>query len=62
MALHPVASQKGANLVDEHFEPVMEEDEMSLSDADVFSASEDEERMRVPRYYSVYFHFFYVFV
>ncbi|XP_057548925.1 uncharacterized protein LOC130827271 [Amaranthus tricolor] len=53
LALHPVASQKGANLVDEHFEPVMEEDEMSLSDADVFSASEDEERMRVPRLYEV---------
>ncbi|CAO2831618.1 unnamed protein product [Amaranthus hypochondriacus] len=52
LALHPVASQKGANLVDEHFEPVMEEDEMSLSDADVSSASEDE-RTRVPRLYEV---------
>lgn len=56
MALHPVAPQKQAALVDEHFEPVME-DEMSLSDDDAFSASEDEgslgRKSRAPRLHEV---------
>ncbi|KMT15164.1 hypothetical protein BVRB_3g062780 [Beta vulgaris subsp. vulgaris] len=57
LALHPIAPQKQSALVEEHFEPITE-DEMSPSDGDdATSASEDEGRLdrksRVPRLYEV---------
>uniref|UniRef100_A0A803LNN5 Nucleolar protein 10-like N-terminal domain-containing protein n=1 Tax=Chenopodium quinoa TaxID=63459 RepID=A0A803LNN5_CHEQI len=52
MALHPIAPQKQTALLDEHFEPIME-DEMSEGDA----SSDDEGRLdkksRTPRLYEV---------
>lgn len=45
LALHPVASTKQPSLVEEHFEPVLEEDSeqsLSNSDASVESDFEDE--------------------
>lgn len=44
LALHPVASTKQPSLVEEHFEPVLEDSDQSLSnsDASVVSESEDE--------------------
>lgn len=53
MALHPIAPQKQSALVEEHFEPITE-DEMGPSDGDdASSASEDEGRLdrksRAPR-------------
>lgn len=64
MALHPMATQKQSSLVEEHFEPVMEDVEnQSLSDSDVSAASEssDDElgkdkinkKSRAPRLYEV---------
>lgn len=64
IALHPMATQKQSSLVEEHFEPVMEDDEdQSLSDSDVSAASEssDDElgkdkinkKSRAPRLYEV---------
>ncbi|KAL2895876.1 Nucleolar protein 10 [Bienertia sinuspersici] len=56
LALHPIAPQKQTALLDEHFEPVLE-DEMSLSGDDASSASEDEGKVdrksRAPRLYEV---------
>uniref|UniRef100_A0A803M631 Nucleolar protein 10 n=1 Tax=Chenopodium quinoa TaxID=63459 RepID=A0A803M631_CHEQI len=52
MALHPIAPQKQTALLDEHFEPIME-DEMSEGDA----SSDDEGRLdkksQTPRLYEV---------
>ncbi|KAJ4845664.1 hypothetical protein Tsubulata_003551 [Turnera subulata] len=64
LALHPLASTKQSSLVEEHFEPVDDEDQ-SFSDSDVSAASlasEDEpdndtsrmkKKLRVPRLYEV---------
>ncbi|GMY19372.1 nucleolar protein 10 [Fagus crenata] len=58
LALHPVSSMKQPSLVDEHFEPVMEDEDQSLSDSDDSEASELSEggtkkKARVPRLYEV---------
>eukprot|EP00257_Ricinus_communis_P005506 XP_002519773.2 nucleolar protein 10 [Ricinus communis] len=45
VALHPMASQKQSSLVEEHFEPVIEDEDENSSDADASSqSSEDEPR------------------
>lgn len=43
LALHPVASTKQPSLVDEHFDPVMEDEDLSLSDSDASAASQSSE-------------------
>ncbi|KAJ7972134.1 Nucleolar protein 10 [Quillaja saponaria] len=65
LALHPMPSKnKPSMLVDEHFEPVKEDEDQSLSDSDALAssqASEDElvdgsnntKRARVPRLYEI---------
>ncbi|XP_024029334.1 nucleolar protein 10 isoform X2 [Morus notabilis] len=61
LALHPVASTKQPSLVEEHFEPVMEEEDHDLGDSDASStpeSSDDEKnngkkRSRVPRLHEV---------
>ncbi|KAJ4716803.1 Nucleolar protein 10-like [Melia azedarach] len=63
VALHPLPSQKQPSLVEEHFEPVMEDEDESMSDSDVSAAShssEDElnkdktkKKSRAPRLYEV---------
>uniref|UniRef100_A0A2N9HUK5 Uncharacterized protein n=1 Tax=Fagus sylvatica TaxID=28930 RepID=A0A2N9HUK5_FAGSY len=58
LALHPVSSMKQPSLVDEHFEPVMEDEDQSLSDSDDSEASQLSEggtkkKARVPRLYEV---------
>ncbi|KAI7984381.1 Nucleolar protein 10 [Camellia lanceoleosa] len=65
LALHPMASKKQPSLVEEHFEPVMEDDEQDLSDSDASPASSSSEddrtndkrksksKSRVPRLYEV---------
>ncbi|XP_023540093.1 nucleolar protein 10 [Cucurbita pepo subsp. pepo] len=62
LALHPVASTKQPSLVEEHFEPVLEEDSeqsLSNSDASVESDFEDEpsrdkhKKARAPKLYEV---------
>ncbi|XP_022971181.1 nucleolar protein 10 isoform X2 [Cucurbita maxima] len=61
LALHPVASTKQPSLVEEHFEPVLEDSEQSLSnsDASVESEFEDEpsrdkhKKARAPKLYEV---------
>ncbi|OMO65302.1 pre-rRNA-processing protein ESF1 [Corchorus olitorius] len=40
LALHPMAAKKQPSLVEEHFEPVMENEDQSASDSDVSEASE----------------------
>lgn len=56
LALHPMgSSKKQTSLLDEHFEPVMSDDDQSLNDSDAPESSEDEpantmnEKTRVPR-------------
>lgn len=57
LALHPVSSTKQPSLVEEHFEPVSEDSDQSISnsDASVASESEDEpgsgkhKKARVPK-------------
>ncbi|XP_022933434.1 nucleolar protein 10 [Cucurbita moschata] len=61
LALHPVASTKQPSLVEEHFEPVLDDSEQSLSnsDASVESDFEDEpsrdkhNKARAPKLYEV---------
>nr|POE85782.1 nucleolar protein 10 [Quercus suber] len=65
LALHPVASTKQPSLVDEHFDPVMEDEDLSLSDSDASAASQSSEgelsdgdihtrkKARVPRLHEV---------
>ncbi|XP_022158780.1 nucleolar protein 10 [Momordica charantia] len=61
LALHPVSSTKQPSLVEEHFEPVSEDSDQSISnsDASVASESEDEpgsgkhKKARVPKLYEV---------
>lgn len=60
LALHPVASTKHPSLVEEHFEPVVEDSDQSLSNSDaIASESEDElsghknKKARVPKLYEV---------
>ncbi|THG03512.1 nucleolar protein 10 [Camellia sinensis] len=65
LALHPMASKKQPSLVEEHFEPVMEDDEQDLSDFDASPASSSSEddrtnnkrksksKSQVPRLYEV---------
>lgn len=43
LALHPLASQKQPSLVEEHFEPVSDDEDQSLSDSDTSAASEPDE-------------------
>ncbi|KAK9091762.1 hypothetical protein Sjap_024939 [Stephania japonica] len=44
LSLHPIASQKQSSLVEEHFEPVMEEDEdQSLSDSGLSASDQSSE-------------------
>lgn len=43
LALHPLASQKQPSLVEEHFEPAMEDEDQSASDSDVSAASQPSE-------------------
>ncbi|KAJ8760078.1 hypothetical protein K2173_010934 [Erythroxylum novogranatense] len=42
-ALHPMASEKRPSLVEEHFDPVKEDEDQSLSDTDASKASESSE-------------------
>uniref|UniRef100_A0A9I9DI69 Nucleolar protein 10 n=1 Tax=Cucumis melo TaxID=3656 RepID=A0A9I9DI69_CUCME len=61
LALHPMASTKQPSLVEEHFQPVLEDSDENLSnsEASVESDSEDEpsndkhKRARVPKLYEV---------
>ena len=43
LSLHPVSSQKHPSLVEEHFEPIMENEDQSLSDSDVSAISQSSE-------------------
>ncbi|XVF56273.1 hypothetical protein PTKIN_Ptkin06aG0105700 [Pterospermum kingtungense] len=43
LALHPMASKKQLSMVEEHFEPVMENKDQSTSDSDVSEASQSLE-------------------
>ncbi|XP_059667403.1 uncharacterized protein LOC132312873 [Cornus florida] len=63
-ALHPMPSKKEPSLVEEHFEPIMEDEDQSSSDSDASAApesSEDEHgrserkfrKKQVPRLYEV---------
>lgn len=56
LALHPVAPKKHSSMVDEHFEPVME-DEWTASDSDASAPSDDEggakKKSKAPRLYEV---------
>lgn len=60
LALHPVASNTQPSLVEEHFEPVMDDEELSLSDSDASlddddanNRSKQEKKSRAPRLYEV---------
>nr|XP_027065302.1 nucleolar protein 10-like [Coffea arabica] len=61
LAFHPIASTKQPSLVEEHFEPVMEDEDLDADDSDVSAAgqSSDNEdaggrkKSRVPRLYEV---------
>lgn len=60
LALHPMGSKKQTSLLNEHFEPVMSDDDQSLSDSDASTSSHDDEpangakeKSRVPRSESV---------
>jgi hypothetical protein len=43
LALHPMPAKKQPSLVEEHFEPVMEDEDQSLSDSDATAASQSSE-------------------
>lgn len=43
LALHPVAPSTKPSLVEEHFEPVMEDEDQSLSDSDAPAAPESSD-------------------
>lgn len=58
LALHPLAPSTKPSLEEEHFEPVMEDEDQSLSDSDAPESSDDEhgkvqskseKKSRVPR-------------
>ncbi|BAU02650.1 uncharacterized protein HKW66_Vig0121780 [Vigna angularis] len=59
LALHPMGSKKQTSLLNEHFEPVMSDDDQSLSDSDASTSSHDEpangvkDKSRVPRMYEI---------
>uniref|UniRef100_A0A5B7AG30 Putative nucleolar protein 10 n=1 Tax=Davidia involucrata TaxID=16924 RepID=A0A5B7AG30_DAVIN len=65
LSLHPMPSKKQPSLVEEHFEPILEDDDQSFSDSDASAgpqSSEDEhangknksqKKSRVPRLYEV---------
>ncbi|KAL2626174.1 hypothetical protein AAZV13_07G096200 [Glycine max] len=59
LALHPMGSKKQTSLLKEHFEPVMSDDDQSLSDSDASTSSQDEpangmkDKSRVPRMYEI---------
>lgn len=61
LALHPVASTKQPSLVDEHFEPVMDDEDQGFSDSNasaMLDSSDDEKtdgkkKARVPRLHEV---------
>lgn len=57
LALHPMGSKKQTSLVNEHFEPVMSDDDQSLSDASTSSQDEPaagmKDKSRVPRMYEI---------
>ncbi|TYJ12356.1 hypothetical protein E1A91_A11G344000v1 [Gossypium mustelinum] len=62
LALHPMASKKQPSMVEEHFEPVVENDDQSSSDSDASEASQSSEdlgvnhkrkKSRGPRMYEV---------
>ncbi|XP_027065302.2 uncharacterized protein [Coffea arabica] len=61
LAFHPIASTKQPSLVEEHFEPAMEDEDLDADDSDVSAAgqSSDNEdaggrkKSRVPRLYEV---------
>ncbi|KAG6596163.1 hypothetical protein SDJN03_09343, partial [Cucurbita argyrosperma subsp. sororia] len=61
LALHPVASTKQPSLVEEHFEPVLEDSEQSLSNSDASGESDFEDepsrdkhkKARAPKLYEV---------
>ncbi|KAA8517258.1 hypothetical protein F0562_017490 [Nyssa sinensis] len=65
LSLHPMPSKKEPSLVEEHFEPILEDDDQSFSDSDASAGpqlSEDEhangknksqKKSRVPRLYEV---------
>lgn len=43
LSYNPMSSKKQPSLVEEHFEPVMEDADQSLSDSDLSAASESSE-------------------
>lgn len=60
LALHPMGvSKKQTSLINEHFEPVMSDDDEALSDSDASTSSHDEpangvkDKSRVPRMYEI---------
>ncbi|XP_027175939.1 nucleolar protein 10 [Coffea eugenioides] len=61
LAFHPIASTKQPSLVEEHFEPVMEDEDLDADDSDVSAASQSSDnedaggrkKSRVPRLYEV---------
>ncbi|PSS33523.1 Nucleolar protein [Actinidia chinensis var. chinensis] len=65
LALHPMAAKKQPSLVEEHFEPVMEDEDQSQSHSDASTASQSSEedrtddkrksksKSRIPRLYEV---------
>ncbi|CAJ1952162.1 unnamed protein product [Sphenostylis stenocarpa] len=59
LALHPMGSKKQTSLLKEHFEPVLSDDDQSLSDSDASTSSHDEpangvkDKSRVPRMYEI---------
>ena len=46
LALHPMAAKKQPSLVEEHFEPVMEDEDQSQSHSDASTASQSSEEDR----------------
>lgn len=42
-SLHPISSQKHPSLVEEHFEPVIENEDESVSDSDASATSQSPE-------------------
>ncbi|XP_027069093.1 uncharacterized protein [Coffea arabica] len=61
LAFHPIASTKQPSLVEEHFEPVMEDEDLDADDSDVSAASQSSDnedaggrkKSRGPRLYEV---------
>lgn len=43
IALHPQSSKKQSFLLEEHFEPVMEDEEQSMEDSDASASQSSEE-------------------